>query len=90
MLNLVYLCRLQTIYAKRTGKREASVGVEENLSVCTPSSAVKRKRKMGGESDDDDDDSDDQAEDEEDDEEEEIKKVKKMETNDEVADGSIY
>lgn len=66
------------------------MGMEENLSVCTPSSAVKRKRKMGGESDDDDDDSDDQAEDEEDDEEEEIKKVTKMETNDEVADGSIY
>lgn len=68
------------------------MGVEENLSVCTPSSAVKRKRKMGGETDDDDDDdddSDDQAEDEEDDEEEEIKKVKKMETNDEVADGSV-
>lgn len=69
------------------------MGVEENLSVCTPSSASKRKRKLGGDSeddDDDDDDSDDQAEDEEDEEEEEIKKVKKVETYDEVRDRSIY
>lgn len=63
------------------------MGLEENQSVCTPSSAAKRKRKMGGDSDDDDDDdddSDDQPEDEEEEEEEEIKKVKKLETNDEV------
>lgn len=67
------------------------MGVEENQSVCTPSSASKRKRKLGGDSDDDDDDdddSDDQAEDEEDEEEEEIKKVKKVETYDEVTDSS--
>lgn len=63
------------------------MGVEESQSVCTPSSAAKRKRKLGGDSDDDDDDdddSDDQPEDEEEEEEEEIKKVKKVETNDEV------
>lgn len=65
------------------------MGVEENQSVCTPSSAAKRKRKMGGDSDDDDDDdddSDDQPEDEEEEEEEEMKKVKKVEipVNDEV------
>uniref|UniRef100_A0A7N8X7D2 Bromodomain adjacent to zinc finger domain, 2Ba n=1 Tax=Mastacembelus armatus TaxID=205130 RepID=A0A7N8X7D2_9TELE len=80
------LKKLRTIYAKRTGKREASVGVEENQSVGTPSSASKRKRKLGGDSDDDeddDDDSDDQAEEEEDDEEEDMKKVKKVETYDE-------
>uniref|UniRef100_A0AAQ6ALQ7 Bromodomain adjacent to zinc finger domain, 2Ba n=1 Tax=Amphiprion ocellaris TaxID=80972 RepID=A0AAQ6ALQ7_AMPOC len=79
--------RLRTIYAKRTGKREASMGVEENQSVGTPSSAAKRKRKLGGDSDDDDDDdddSDDQAEEEEDEEEEEMKKVKKVEMYDEV------
>lgn len=84
--------RLRTIYAKRTGRREASMGVEENQSVCTPSSSSKRKRKLGGDSDDDDDDdddSDDQAEDEEDEEEEEIKKVKKVETYDEVTDRPI-
>lgn len=68
------------------------MGVEENQSVCTPSSAAKRKRKLGGDSDDDDDDdddSDDQADDDEDEEEEEIKKVKKVETYDEVTDRSV-
>lgn len=80
------LKKLRTIYAKRTGKREASMGVEENQSVGTPSSATKRKRKLGGDSeddDDDDDDSDDQPEDEEEEEEEELKKVRKVETYDE-------
>ncbi|XP_068435318.1 bromodomain adjacent to zinc finger domain protein 2B isoform X4 [Clinocottus analis] len=80
------LKKLKTIHAKRTGRREASTGVEENQSIGTPSSAIKRKRKLGGDSDDDDeddDDSDDQAEDEDDEEEEEIKKVKKVETYDE-------
>lgn len=70
------------------------MGVEENQSVGTPSSAAKRKRKLGGDSDedeDDDDDSDDQADEEEDEEEEDMKKVKKVETYDEVKnDGSIY
>ncbi|GLD72866.1 bromodomain adjacent to zinc finger domain protein 2B isoform X1 [Lates japonicus] len=80
------LKKLRTIYAKRTGKREASMGVEENQSLGTPSSAAKRKRKLGGDSDDDEDDdedSDDPAEEEEDEEEEEMKKVKKVETYDE-------
>uniref|UniRef100_A0A096M481 Bromodomain adjacent to zinc finger domain, 2Ba n=1 Tax=Poecilia formosa TaxID=48698 RepID=A0A096M481_POEFO len=49
------LKKLKTIHAKRTGKREASAGVEENQSVGTPSSAAKRKRKLGGDSEDDDD-----------------------------------
>lgn len=93
MLTRACLCRLRTIYAKRTGKREASMGVEENQSVCTPSSASKRKRKLGGDSDDDDDedeDSDDQADDDDDEEEEEIKKVKKVDTYDEVSDRSNF
>lgn len=63
------------------------MGIEENQSVGTPSSAIKRKRKLCGDSDDDDEDdedSDDQAEDEDDEEEEEMKKVKKVETYDEV------
>ncbi|KAK7913182.1 hypothetical protein WMY93_013393 [Mugilogobius chulae] len=80
------LKKLRTIYAKRTGKREASMGVEETQSVGTPSSATKRKRKMAADSDDeddDDDDSDDQPDDEDDEEEEEIKKVKKTEAYDE-------
>ncbi|XP_028256807.1 bromodomain adjacent to zinc finger domain protein 2B isoform X4 [Parambassis ranga] len=80
------LKKLRTIYAKRTGKREASMGLEENQSVGTPSSAAKRKRKLGADSeddDDDDDDSDDPAEEDDDEEEEEMKKVKKVETYDE-------
>ncbi|XP_061891132.1 bromodomain adjacent to zinc finger domain protein 2B isoform X16 [Entelurus aequoreus] len=81
------LKKLRTVYAKRTGKREAGVGVEENQSVGTPSSAAKRKMKLGGDSeedDDDDDDSDDPADDDEEEEEEDvIKKVKKVETYDE-------
>lgn len=63
------------------------MGAEESHSVCTPSSAAKRKRKLGGDSDDDDDDdddSDDPADDDDDEEEEEIKKVKRVETYDEV------
>ncbi|XP_068610795.1 bromodomain adjacent to zinc finger domain protein 2B [Brachionichthys hirsutus] len=80
------LKKLRNIYAKRTGRREASMGLEENQSVCTPSSATKRKRKLGGDSDDDDDDeddSDDQAEDDEDEEEEDLKKIRRVETYDE-------
>uniref|UniRef100_A0A7N6AUM0 Bromodomain adjacent to zinc finger domain, 2Ba n=1 Tax=Anabas testudineus TaxID=64144 RepID=A0A7N6AUM0_ANATE len=87
------LKKLKTIYAKRTGKREASMGVEENQSVGTPSSAAKRKRKLGGDSDDDDDDdddSDDQAEEDEDEEEEDMKKVKKVETYDEVKKRDLH
>lgn len=67
--------------------------MEENQSIGTPSSAVKRKRKLGDSDDDDEDDedSDDQAEEEDDDEEEEIKKVKKVELYDEVIlNKSIY
>uniref|UniRef100_A0A8C2WRN4 Bromodomain adjacent to zinc finger domain 2B n=1 Tax=Cyclopterus lumpus TaxID=8103 RepID=A0A8C2WRN4_CYCLU len=80
------LKKLRTIHGKRTGRREASMGVEENQSIGTPSSAIKRKRKLGGDSDDEeeeDDDSDDPAEDEDEEEEEEIKKVKKVETYEE-------
>ncbi|XP_037546121.1 bromodomain adjacent to zinc finger domain protein 2B [Nematolebias whitei] len=80
------LKKLRTIHAKRTGKREASLGGEENQSVGTPSSASKRKRKLVADSedeDDDDEDSDDPAEDDDEEEEEEIKKVKKVETFDE-------
>lgn len=63
------------------------MGVEETQSVGTPSSAAKRKRKMGGDSDDEEDeeeDSDDQPDEEDEEEEEEIKKVKKVEVYDEV------
>ncbi|XP_056134339.1 bromodomain adjacent to zinc finger domain protein 2B isoform X3 [Lampris incognitus] len=80
------LKKLKTIHAKRTGKRETSMGTEENHSLGTPSSALKRKRKAGGDSEEEEEeeeDSDDQAEEEDEEEEEEIKKAKKNETCDE-------
>ncbi|XP_064881399.1 bromodomain adjacent to zinc finger domain protein 2B-like isoform X10 [Oncorhynchus nerka] len=80
------LKKLRTIHAKRTGKRDASMGGEEAQPLGTPSSGLKRKRKAGAESDDDDDedeDSDDLADEDDEEEEEEMKKGKKVETCDE-------
>nr|XP_034350029.1 bromodomain adjacent to zinc finger domain protein 2B isoform X12 [Arvicanthis niloticus] len=77
------LRKLRIIHAKKTGKRDASGGIdlgEEQHPLGTPNPGRKRRRK-GGDSDyddDDDDDSDDQAdEDEEDDEDKDDKKGKK-------------
>ncbi|XP_028625114.1 bromodomain adjacent to zinc finger domain protein 2B isoform X5 [Grammomys surdaster] len=77
------LRKLRIIHAKKTGKRDASGGIdlgEEQHPLGTPTPGRKRRRK-GGDSDyddDDDDDSDDQAdEDEEDDEDKDDKKGKK-------------
>ncbi|XP_072541840.1 bromodomain adjacent to zinc finger domain protein 2B isoform X3 [Salminus brasiliensis] len=83
------LRKLRSIYAKRTGKRESSIGGEENHTLGTPSSSHKRKRKVGDSEDDDDedDDSDDQGEEEDDEEEEGLKKGKKTETCEEEDDG---
>lgn len=77
------LRKLRIIHAKKTGKRDASGGIdlgEEQHPLGTPTPGRKRRRK-GGDSDyddDDDDDSDDQAdEDEEDEEDKDDKKGKK-------------
>uniref|UniRef100_A0A672JW25 Bromodomain adjacent to zinc finger domain protein 2B-like n=1 Tax=Sinocyclocheilus grahami TaxID=75366 RepID=A0A672JW25_SINGR len=75
------LRKLRSIYAKRTGKRESSVGGEEGQSTSTPANSRKRKRK-GGESDEDDeedDDSDEQGEEDEDEDDFGGKKGKKAE-----------
>uniref|UniRef100_A0A8C1Y450 Bromodomain adjacent to zinc finger domain 2B n=1 Tax=Cyprinus carpio TaxID=7962 RepID=A0A8C1Y450_CYPCA len=75
------LRKLRSIYAKRTGKRESSVGGEEGQSTSTPVNSRKRKRK-GGESDEDDeedDDSDEQGEEDEDEDDFGGKKGKKAE-----------
>uniref|UniRef100_A0A8C7MV99 Bromodomain adjacent to zinc finger domain 2B n=1 Tax=Oncorhynchus kisutch TaxID=8019 RepID=A0A8C7MV99_ONCKI len=80
------LKKLRTIHAKRTGKRDTSMGGEEAQPLGTPSSGLKRKRKAGAESDDDDEedeDSDDLADEDDEEEEEEMKKGKKVETCDE-------
>ncbi|XP_045155303.1 bromodomain adjacent to zinc finger domain protein 2B isoform X2 [Echinops telfairi] len=77
------LRKLRIIHAKKTGKRDASGGIdlgEEQHPLGTPTPGRKRRRK-GADSDyddDDDDDSDDQAdEDDEDEEDKEDKKGKK-------------
>ena len=75
-------CRLRAVHAKRTGRRDAMAGPEDNQSLGTPSSALKRKRKAGGDSEEEEEeeeDSDEPAEDDEEEEEEEIKKAKKIE-----------
>uniref|UniRef100_A0A8C2F452 Bromodomain adjacent to zinc finger domain, 2Ba n=1 Tax=Cyprinus carpio TaxID=7962 RepID=A0A8C2F452_CYPCA len=78
-------CRMKTIYAKRTGKREAITGGEEPQAAGGSAIGHKRKRKAGDSDDDDDEDEDseDAVDDDEDDEEEEAKKGKKVETCDE-------
>ncbi|XP_058248969.1 bromodomain adjacent to zinc finger domain protein 2B isoform X3 [Hemibagrus wyckioides] len=82
------LRKLRGIYAKRTGKRDSSVGGEESQALGTPTNGHKRKRKVGGieEDDDEDDDSNDQGEEEEDEEEDGGKKRKKTETCEEEDD----
>ncbi len=78
---LLLFFRLRSIYAKRTGKRESSVGGEEGQSTSTPANSRKRKRK-GVESDEDDEedeDSDEQGEEDEDEDDFGGKKGKKAE-----------
>uniref|UniRef100_A0A671PB84 Bromodomain adjacent to zinc finger domain protein 2B-like n=1 Tax=Sinocyclocheilus anshuiensis TaxID=1608454 RepID=A0A671PB84_9TELE len=75
------LRKLRSIYAKRTGKRESSVGGEEAQFAGASVNSRKRKRK-GGESDEDDeedDDSDEQGEEDEDEDDFCGKKGKKAE-----------
>uniref|UniRef100_A0A8D0LBR1 Bromodomain adjacent to zinc finger domain 2B n=1 Tax=Sphenodon punctatus TaxID=8508 RepID=A0A8D0LBR1_SPHPU len=87
------LRKLRIIHAKKTGKRDTTVGGEigeEQHSLGTPTPGRKRRRK-GGDSDyddDDDDDSDDQAdEDDEDEEEKDDKNGKKTEVCEDEDDG---
>ncbi|XP_042587829.1 bromodomain adjacent to zinc finger domain protein 2B [Cyprinus carpio] len=83
------LRKLRSIYAKRTGKRESSVGGEEGQSTSTPVNSRKRKRK-GGESDEDDeedDDSDEQGEEDEDEDDFGGKKGKKAEACEDEDEG---
>lgn len=76
------MCRLRGIYAKRTGKRDGSVGGEESQALGAPTPGHKRKRKVGSIEEDDyeEDDSYDQGEEDEDEEEDGGKKRKRTET----------
>ncbi|XP_071196577.1 bromodomain adjacent to zinc finger domain protein 2B-like isoform X11 [Salvelinus alpinus] len=84
------LRKLRTIHAKKTGKRDSSMGGEETQSLGTPNPGRKRKRKGGDseEDEDDDEDSEDQGDEDDDEEEEERgKKGKKVDTCEEEDDG---
>ncbi|XP_055726658.1 bromodomain adjacent to zinc finger domain protein 2B-like isoform X19 [Salvelinus fontinalis] len=84
------LRKLRTIHAKKTGKRDSSMGGEETQSLGTPNPGRKRKTKGGDseEDEDDDEDSEDQGDEDDDEEEEERgKKGKKVETCEEEDDG---
>ncbi|XP_071666730.1 bromodomain adjacent to zinc finger domain protein 2B isoform X6 [Patagioenas fasciata] len=75
------LRKLRIIHAKKTGRRDAAGGGEEQHALEAPAPGRKRRRKGDSDDDDDDDDdSDDQAdEDDEDEEDKEDKKGKKAE-----------
>ncbi|XP_071666731.1 bromodomain adjacent to zinc finger domain protein 2B isoform X7 [Patagioenas fasciata] len=81
--------RLRIIHAKKTGRRDAAGGGEEQHALEAPAPGRKRRRKGDSDDDDDDDDdSDDQAdEDDEDEEDKEDKKGKKAEVCEDEDDG---
>uniref|UniRef100_UPI0037E82B33 bromodomain adjacent to zinc finger domain protein 2B n=1 Tax=Semicossyphus pulcher TaxID=241346 RepID=UPI0037E82B33 len=83
------LRKLRRIHAKKTGKRESSVGGEDSHTFIIPAARSKCKRKEGDseEEEDEDDDSEDQGDDDDDEEEESGgRKGKKAETCEEEDD----
>ena len=83
------LQRLRSIHAKKTGKRDSSVGGEDiNTSVNPTASRNKCKRKDGDSEEEDDDDDDSEDDDDDEEEEESVgKKGKKAEIiEEEVSD----
>ncbi|XP_026151338.1 bromodomain adjacent to zinc finger domain protein 2B-like isoform X3 [Mastacembelus armatus] len=85
------LRKLRNIHAKRTGKRDSSVGLEDSHSFVIPTGRNKCKRKEGDseEEEDEDDDSEDQGDEEEEEEEESGgKKGKKAEMCEDEDDGA--
>ncbi|XP_059199016.1 bromodomain adjacent to zinc finger domain protein 2B-like [Centropristis striata] len=83
------LRKLRSIHAKKTGKRDSSVGGEDSHTFVIPTVRNKCKRKEGDseEEEDEDDDSEDQGDDDDDEEEESGgKKGKKAEICEEEDD----
>ncbi|XP_033473301.1 bromodomain adjacent to zinc finger domain protein 2B isoform X4 [Epinephelus lanceolatus] len=83
------LRKLRNIHAKKTGKRDSSVGGEDSHTFVIPTARNKGKRKDGDseEEEDEDDDSEDQGDDDDDEEEESGgKKGKKAEICEEEDD----
>lgn len=83
--------RLRSIHAKKTGKRDSTVG-EDNHTFSLPIVRNNCKRKEGDseEEEDDDEDSEDQGEDEAEEDEETGKKGKKAEIFDEVSSSKMF
>uniref|UniRef100_A0A3B4YE24 Bromodomain adjacent to zinc finger domain 2B n=1 Tax=Seriola lalandi dorsalis TaxID=1841481 RepID=A0A3B4YE24_SERLL len=88
------LRKLRSIHAKRTGKRDSSVGGEDSHTCVIPTARSKCKRKEGDseEEEDEDDDSEDQGDDDEEEEEDSGgKKGKKAEIcEEEVSNSMIF
>ncbi|KAM3861958.1 bromodomain adjacent to zinc finger domain protein 2B-like [Diretmus argenteus] len=83
------LRKLRSLHAKKTGKRDSSMGGEDSQTLGTPTAGHKRKRKEGDseEDDDEDEDSEDQGDDDDEEEEEAAgKKGKKVEICEEEDD----
>ncbi|KAM7380595.1 hypothetical protein PAMP_003878 [Pampus punctatissimus] len=87
------LRKLRSIHAKKTGRRDSSVGGEDSHTLVIPTARNKCKRKEGDseEEEDEDDESEDQGDDDDDDEEEESggKKGRKAEICEEE-DNSVH
>ncbi|KAM8856300.1 bromodomain adjacent to zinc finger domain protein 2B-like isoform 2-T4 [Spinachia spinachia] len=68
------LRKLRSIHAKKTGRRESSVGAEDSHTFVTPTARNKCNRKEGDseEEEDEEDTSEDQGEDDDDDDEESV------------------
>ena len=85
------LQRLRSIHAKKTGKRESSVGGEDINTFVNPAASRNKCKSKEGDSEEEEDDDDDSEDDEDDEEEEESvgKKGKKTEIiEEEVSDRS--
>ncbi|XP_078117921.1 bromodomain adjacent to zinc finger domain protein 2B-like isoform X2 [Sander vitreus] len=86
------LRKLRSIHAKKTGKRDSSVGGENSHSLVIPTARNKCKRKEGDseEEEDEDDDSEDQGDDDDDEEEESVGKKGKKAEMCEQEDDSVH
>ncbi|XP_067083926.1 bromodomain adjacent to zinc finger domain protein 2B isoform X2 [Osmerus mordax] len=85
------LRKLRVVHAKKTGKRDSSVGGEEGPGLGTPTPGRKRKRKAADSEEEEEEDEDSEEQGDEDEEEEEEggggKRGKKVETCEEEDDG---
>ncbi|XP_068613066.1 bromodomain adjacent to zinc finger domain protein 2B-like [Brachionichthys hirsutus] len=82
------LRKLRSFHAKKTGKREGSVGLDDHVFVI-PTARNKCKRKEGDSEEDEEEDSEDQGDDDDEEEEESVgKRGRKAEICEEEDDGA--